>query len=1590
MSVSVSSSTVMAPLWEAAETSSPPPTVRVREAGLFLSFHLTVDAAGARAEEVTFVAFHPVDETCFVFGTSSGKAYGVSLQDNKLFLLADLGTGPLRCGIFCPGYLTSPIVAVVKAANRLVFVDWQRGTVVQETVVTAHAQPILCLVTGPSTESLFCALSADGFTCWEPVGNGVVSDADQRRGTTAAQPTNTAATAASAKAEVKAAASSRGSLYVCTSSAKPSQCTLQQVQGSNERKAGQRVGKAGHRFLGLHVVDPSLLLSVESNNIVSLWSRLVESVNAAAEPGLRSDGVRTERETTTDFAATQTRAVLHLRASVSAPSTLRVRCSTQCGALIALGADAVTTTSKRGPAVEPVVAFVEARTLAGKSVVRLPYSTSHGAATTGDARDASKTAATVVQVSALHDDLVACLLSTGVVHVVLSSTFHLVFSLHPPTLSVSSLDTNTAARVSSKAPLPQGTRLCFTPSGPTFAAMYREQTLALLHLPTARREAVAEESGRVTANQPIAMTVRRWDNTTHGGSVSAVQNNSVSNSSVRISSRQRNPLLTAPHGAAASQSSLTLALPFLRHRPDSKSSTVTAAGAATSTGRGADSSATSSPTDLTEDMRGVEAALSVLATCRLPPPVSQKGFPMRWADVNLVNVRFSDADEVPAGDAAKEKGGDAVSSTTSSSLRASPEEQVVWSEAKFCDTLSAVSCQYNLEHLQAHLMKYGVFPHSYRTLIWRFLMGLPKKSKTASQFAALARRPQHVAVEQLMAPFPLPPNRTRQAVEEALSCLCWAWPVLTLASYLPVLIYPLVILYRNDVQTVVELTLLFFANWGKQFFVCHPRGPTSVLAAIDRELGKLDAVLYQHLRDVGAGVDVWGWELMTSFFTDVLTGPEWLQMMDHACAAAPLWFFAFHVSLIRTRLRAPLIAAVSADQVQRVLRQLPGGSSSRLPLKPVLEDAYRLHGEWMKRIAAGEDAFMKELAPYTHLHTLAASFAYPNGDLLLHDPVILAEKMRELALVQRSREEAAEAAKRYSALRNETEAAAVAEEAFLQQQQARVAAKYDVSTTAWQVQVALERARQAQEAQERHLRWTAVQQRTRNAEEVALLHTEMNTVESQLRHDMVDRHMEQLKWGLATHMTEEELSRMQRAAEEQVERAMRHLQDDAQLQTDELSRFHEEPVLQVDVPAGVAAEDNKAHGAEDNDNPANVNISANSNAKLNKEDSTDASPSADEDGVEVAGAVGCANYSDLLVVKEENLLPDTSALGDDKNRLSRTQDESRVRIPPPTGGHRDAVTSPSAETTGTNIGLLPSSSPARRDITVDDTQREDFLEEIDSNQAAHPKFLSNTYEIIPFRGDGATSVAATQTYVSPPRECQPSHQHRLHSTVRQRVVPAPRHMYSRVRRSSSSSHRTTTTTSGSVVSDPNLQAFVELRNRVLRRLKSTCDEANADGGAYIPRRHEPRTVIASTGSKTATNSCTPTFSSMSYWASNSSTAATMTNPRSASKSTSSSGHRLFDDLPHHRHDTRVEGGVFPAPQRVTRRHSAKPPLHHHPATSSATTITSTLCSTSYTENDSSAYTWSYYDYSTGRSGEGTASVTESFPRTATSSSHSST
>lgn len=418
----------------------------------------------------------------------------------------------------------------------------------------------------------------------------------------------------------------------------------------------------------------------------------------------------------------------------------------------------------------------------------------------------------------------------------------------------------------------------------------------------------------------------------------------------------------------------------------------------------------------------------------------------------------------------------------------------------------------NMDKLRVMLMRYGMYPEKYRTLIWRFLLQLPEKRFLAPQYQALTEKGAHPGIETLMEPFPLPHNKQRATFEAALSALAWNSPVLSVVHFVPNLVYPFVQLYGSDTQSAIEVFMAVLTNWGKEFFSYYPHHPVAILSFLNHTLKSEDLELHQHLEECGVSVENWGWEVLRSLYTEVLTRNEWLQVMDHAFSNEPIWLFLFHVRWI-IQLREVLLQLHDYGQLVAMFRK-----TTPTNLNTMIHQAYQLR----QRCPLGTI-----VEPYLTFRTFR-EYAYPV--VLECDEAVITTKLRELERIAGQQEEAKASQKLVIDIKGRIAQAAMLEDAFVGKQRAMVAAKMEAANESWVQQVQLEKERQRLRDIEHETRLMAMQEQLRSAQRLEGLQHEVNAASQSARDADVDRRREVTKWDFSDRMSTQEMTRLEAGA----------------------------------------------------------------------------------------------------------------------------------------------------------------------------------------------------------------------------------------------------------------------------------------------------------------------------------------------------------------------------------------------------------------------------------------------------------------------------
>ncbi|KEG12817.1 hypothetical protein DQ04_01401010 [Trypanosoma grayi] len=484
----------------------------------------------------------------------------------------------------------------------------------------------------------------------------------------------------------------------------------------------------------------------------------------------------------------------------------------------------------------------------------------------------------------------------------------------------------------------------------------------------------------------------------------------------------------------------------------------------------------------------------------------------------------------------------------------------------------------NMEYLRRLLMRYGVFPEKYRLITWRFLLQLPERRFTAPQYAQLLAKGPHQSVPFLMKPFPLKDKKLRSSMERVLSILAWHVPMFSVIHFLPMVVYPFLRVCGDDTQSIVEIVLAFLSNWGKEFFQYYPERPVTLMTLLNQLLRSEDVELHSHLEQRGIVAEEWGWEALSSLYTDILTSPAWLQVMDHAFFNTPLWLFLFHIQWLVS--------------IHDKLMELPGEGELRAALltthsidvNSVIAETYRLYEQFPK----------EELTiPYSKFHTFV-DYVYPT--LWKYNEETINQKLADLQQTLQQKERMEEARQRIHGVGDQLSQAEILKEVFIERKRAEVAARLTAASDSWKHEVTREKESQQVRDMENMTRLQTMQQQIEHAERLEALHEEIASARGQVADLLQTREKEALHWRRAERLTGHELERLENAAQERLARAMKALQEEEekveQLNQRDTSHVSAEEVFPCQAPpsppATAATPPPVAHSAANSKPPTEV------------------------------------------------------------------------------------------------------------------------------------------------------------------------------------------------------------------------------------------------------------------------------------------------------------------------------------------------------------------------------------------------------------------
>ncbi|KAL4161353.1 hypothetical protein PRNP1_001908 [Phytophthora ramorum] len=102
-----------------------------------------------------------------------------------------------------------------------------------------------------------------------------------------------------------------------------------------------------------------------------------------------------------------------------------------------------------------------------------------------------------------------------------------------------------------------------------------------------------------------------------------------------------------------------------------------------------------------------------------------------------------------------------------------------------------------------------------------------------------------------------------------------------LVSYLPAVVYPFVKIFRENDLAAFEASVSVMLHWCGDFLVSLPYPPVFAMSAIEKELARRDAQLFDHFTQYQVTSEAFAWSLLKTIFTEVLSEDEWMCLWDH-------------------------------------------------------------------------------------------------------------------------------------------------------------------------------------------------------------------------------------------------------------------------------------------------------------------------------------------------------------------------------------------------------------------------------------------------------------------------------------------------------------------------------------------------------------------------------------------------------------------------------------------------------------------------------------------------------------------------------------
>lgn len=226
--------------------------------------------------------------------------------------------------------------------------------------------------------------------------------------------------------------------------------------------------------------------------------------------------------------------------------------------------------------------------------------------------------------------------------------------------------------------------------------------------------------------------------------------------------------------------------------------------------------------------------------------------------------------------------------------------------------------------LRVFLKKFGQYPTRYRPLVWRYLLQLPENE---AAFSTLCRRQAHshgadVEMKGVQHQSKVRDRRVSQRFRNTCRLLALWSPVFGEVDYVPQLVFPFSLIFGSDEMSCLETVMTLLMWYGHSWQATYPSPPIHITDAYDRLLEHHDPRLHKHLTTLEASPGPLAWQILSTFFSEILPSEIWLSLMDRVFTdIKDVNFFYFIPLAIMRLLRISLLSTTEKRHVTGFLRE---------------------------------------------------------------------------------------------------------------------------------------------------------------------------------------------------------------------------------------------------------------------------------------------------------------------------------------------------------------------------------------------------------------------------------------------------------------------------------------------------------------------------------------------------------------------------------------------------------------------------------------------------------------------------------------------